>query len=455
MINVNTLYPVVHDLTDIESVEQPHGCCHDSILGVSPGCFSLKDLVNPQFSSIPWSPTPVDEEFNEMISKQQKYFGRQATFQIPYPISLVVDDRNDSIRSDDRRMKFDEVYVLTREVHKGKRSTVWECVHRATGIRYAAKVVDRRKLGLRDDHMILCEYLMLKHVHKAPSGIAKLVDFFEEQTHFNIVMEFANGGDLLTTLAKKGKLSEEDSKQLAKSLLKGIDYLHKNGICHRNLKPENLLLKDSQDASSVMIADFGMASRMSRDSGGNIVQLTARCGTSSYVAPEVIQQVPYDTQVDMWSLGVIVYYVLTGSLPFNDVSRRDLFSKITKCQYRFHPADWLGISKSAKRFISNLLHVDPEVRLDPQEALHHSWLAEMEPQIAPEHITPKTTNKTLKLKLSTMNKSRGKKLMGVWKSCSPGSRKRRSTDIEDSKSILSAVTSDATNESDSPHISPR
>jgi len=445
MMNMNTLYPVVHDLTDIESTDQPQGCC--SILDVSPGCFSLRDLVNPEFSSIPWSPrTPplVDEEFREGISKQQqpKFCQRQTTFQIPYP--LVVDDRNDSIKSDDdRRMKFDKVYVLTREVHKGKISTIWECVHRATGIRYATKVVDRRKLSLQDDHMIWCEYLMLKDVREAPSGIAKLVNFFQEQTHFYMVMEYANGGDLLTTLAKRGKLREGDCKELVRSLLKGIQYLHENGICHRNLKPENLLLKNSQDASSVVIADLGMATR----SEGST--LTARCGTSSYMAPEVIQQLPYDTQADMWSLGVIVYYVITGNLPFDDVSRRALFQKIIKCQYSFHPVEWLGISKAAKRFISNLLHADPEVRLDPQEALHHSWLAETKPQpvTSPELITPKTTNKSQK---RMINKSRGKKLMGVWKSCSPASRKRK--EMEDNKSIASLASLDATNESTSPHI---
>mmetsp|Transcript_19661 Transcript_19661/g.29174 ORF Transcript_19661/g.29174 Transcript_19661/m.29174 type:complete len:446 (-) Transcript_19661:295-1632(-) len=444
MINMNNLYPVVHDLTDVEAEEQANSCLLDT------GCFSLQDLVNPQFSPIHyWSSNKtVDQQTptNNTKEPQRKgFFGKQGAYQMPYPISLVVDDRNDSVaKNDERTMKFDDVYVLTREVHKGKITTLWECVHRTTGVRYAAKVADRRHLSTRDDQSIWQEHVMLKDVSWARSGISKLVDFFEEQTHFYIVMEFFSGGDILTMLVKKGKLPEEDCKLFTRSLLRGLNYLHTNGICHRNLKPENLLLRDSNDMSSVVIADFGMAKRIKSNADGDLLFLTERCGSSSYMAPEVVQQNPYGTQADMWGVGVLVFYALTGNLPFGELSRRAVFQKIVKCEYSFHPSDWLGISKASKRFISNLLVADPEVRLDADEALNHSWLADIDSRLIglPEIMAPpktRTEKPSKKRNAPTRSNSMlGKKFLGLC-TCNPVSRKRRPGDMDDNKSINSLM----------------
>jgi serine/threonine protein kinase len=286
---------------------------------------------------------------------------------------------------------------------------------------------------------VYLEVAKLNEIRGAPSGLPKLIDFYDEPKYFYIVTDYADGGDLLMTLLRRGKLSEDDAKACAKSLLQGIKYLHSNNICHRNLKPENILLKRARDLSAVIIADFGMATRVVIDSNGKRVRLNERCGTASYMAPEVIQQTPYDTQADMWSVGVILFYALAGALPFEDTSRRALYQKIVKGEYKFNTKDWLGVSKEAKRFISSLLQVDPDVRFTADEALEHSWLE----NVAVSNFADSPS----------LSKKKGPKLKGrVWKAM-PWKRSSSSSAtsevlVDDSRSTstVSLVSSDMTNE---------
>jgi calcium/calmodulin-dependent protein kinase I len=326
-------------------------------------------------------------------------------------------------------------------------------VHRTTGVRYAAKVVDRRQLKSRDDDLVYQEVNILSDIRGSGVGLSKLVDFFDEETHFYIVVDFADGGDFMTALVKKQRLTEDEAKHMAKSLLKGLHYLHKNNICHRNLKPENILLRNERDMGSVVIADFGMATRILTDADGDMLRLTDRCGTAAYMAPEVIVQVPYDTQADMWTLGVIMYNVLAGRLPFEDPSRRAVYQKIVKCDYIFHPKDWLGISKAAKRFISNLIHADPDVRMTAEEALEHPWLADLMP--IPKSVSPRAARlpPTQEEKSTTSRKRSGKKFKGSFWKAMTGKKANGLGEgemMDDTKSTSSQtasnVSSDVTND---------
>lgn len=334
-------------------------------------------------------------------------------------------------------------------MNRGNLSNVWECVHRTTGVRYAAKVIDRRRCGRRDEDLVYAEASVLDQV-RGVAGITSLIDFYDEPSHFYMVMDFCDGGDLISNLVKRERIPEEEAKGLAKGLLEGLQYLHEHNVCHRNVKPENLLLRNKQDLSTVVIADFGMATRVLMDADGDVLKLTERCGTASYMAPEVISQIPYDTQVDLWSFGVVIYYALVGKLPFEDESRFDLYHKIVKSDYNFHPRDWLGISKTAKRFIANLLHADPEVRMTVEEALAHPWLASVEPKQMTETapISQPTTQSTSIPTVEKPPKSpkASKKLKGVWKAIS---RKRTAAEDEPmdetkSESTVSMISSAAT-----------
>jgi len=166
---------------------------------------------------------------------------------------------------------------------------------------------------------------------------------------------------------------ETEARKLFTQLLNGVNYLHSHEIAHRDLKPENILL-DSR--GNVKISDFGLARF-------EATQMQSLCGTPQYVAPEVIrlglgvvspENGGYGKGVDMWSLGVSLYHMLTSQLPFNDQDRMILFKKIEKGLYDFPLELWIGISDEAKDLVKKLLDINPITRITAEQALHHPWI---------------------------------------------------------------------------------
>jgi len=310
---------------------------------------------------------------------------------------------------------FDSMFVLTRQIDVGSSlsRSVWETIQRRTGLRYAVKIVDRQSLSKVENDAINKEVRLLKklqcdneivdvdevdgsdstdsctithtptHTHAQHNNVLQLVDFFEEPSQFYIVTEYAQTNllDYLLDEDNKASLDEEHLKSLMKSILHGVQSIHAQNICHRDLKLENILLENSSDITSVRIADFGLAAELPTPITPKSTKqkqqegLTEKCGSLSYVAPEILQgERPYDTQVDMWSLGIIMYSIVTGVFPFVGRSREDLFRKIVKGEYAFLRKDWLPLSYEAKKFCSSLLRVNPRKRMTIEDALRHPWI---------------------------------------------------------------------------------
>uniref|UniRef100_A0A7S2EVE3 Protein kinase domain-containing protein n=1 Tax=Ditylum brightwellii TaxID=49249 RepID=A0A7S2EVE3_9STRA len=330
-----------------------------------------------------------------------------------------------------RMMNFHDVYVLTRQIDKGAFSTVWEAIHRTSGHRYAAKLIDRRTLSPSDDKSIYREVATLRHLHNLPPfredddyyhdygsgssasvcssssksttrhyatsnlGIIHLVDFYVEPTHFFLVTDYVGGGDLFSRVLEKRFYDEETARELARGFFQSLYYLHSRNVVHRDIKPENLLLCSREDDVTLKIADFGFATRLKRADRGSLsgkrrgsmsssagkekeeedYKVRDKCGTPSYVAPEVLRGIPYDTQADMWSAGVVMYFLMGGYPPFVDrKSRKGLFRKIIRGEYEFHDTDWSEVSDEAKNFIRRLLTVCPDSRMTAEECLSHPWI---------------------------------------------------------------------------------
>lgn len=180
-----------------------------------------------------------------------------------------------------KRAKFHDSYNLTRKIRKGSYATVWECVSKDKNQVYAVKIIMRQGLDPKDDEAVLNEASMMQCLRNN-RYVVELVDFFEETDYFYIVMEHMAGGDVFDRIVKMTRYTENDARDLVLVLLKAIHSMHKAGIAHRDVKPQNLLLSSADDHCDIKLGDFGFARRVHTPES-----LTSRCGTPSYVAPEV------------------------------------------------------------------------------------------------------------------------------------------------------------------------
>lgn len=264
-------------------------------------------------------------------------------------------------------IRFHDFYETKTEITKGALATVWECVHKDTNEVFAVKIIKREGLKPSDDEAVMNEVAILQSL--VFESIVQLVDFYEEKDYFFLVMEHMQGGDVFDKIMEKSCYTEKDARDLAIVLLKAVRFMHSRGIAHRDLKPQNLLLPNKDDDADIKVADFGFAHRVHTPQS-----LTTRCGTPSYVAPEILKNIPHDQSVDMWSVGVIIYVLLVGYPPFMGKNQQELFQNIRTGSFEFVEVDWMNISMEAKALVAELLVVDPSQRLTAQDALRSSWI---------------------------------------------------------------------------------
>eukprot|EP01097_Dermamoeba_algensis_P008432 TRINITY_DN5628_c0_g1_i2.p1 TRINITY_DN5628_c0_g1~~TRINITY_DN5628_c0_g1_i2.p1 ORF type:complete len:244 (-),score=31.60 TRINITY_DN5628_c0_g1_i2:206-937(-) len=195
--------------------------------------------------------------------------------------------------------------------------------------------------------------------------ILKLYNFWENEASVFVLTELMTGGNLYSNLQRRGKFSENDARAIVLQIIRGVDVLHTAGVCHRNIKPENILC--SAEENRVVLSDFGLSKFFGR---GEL--MLSRTGTPGYVAPEIVGGgLCYDKAVDLWSVGVITYFLLCGYPPFQEPNMLD---KTMRGQYSFPSPHWDMISDLAKSFIASLLQVSPNLRLTSSQALLHPWI---------------------------------------------------------------------------------
>ena len=186
-------------------------------------------------------------------------------------------------------------------------------------------------------------------------------------------MELMEGGELFDRLVEVEHYTEKQAVEAFRPLVDAIRYCHSLGIVHRDLKPENLLYKTKDEDSLLKVSDFGFSKFLIPKAQE---QLYTACGTPTYVAPEIIGNFGYDSKVDCWSLGVILYVMLCGYPPFYAEENNELFQLIKECDYEFHEPYWDNISEDAKDLIKKLLVADPVKRLSAEEILKHPWITQ-------------------------------------------------------------------------------
>eukprot|EP00039_Didymoeca_costata_P030247 m.28623 g.28623 ORF g.28623 m.28623 type:complete len:594 (-) comp8017_c0_seq1:1666-3447(-) len=236
--------------------------------------------------------------------------------------------------------------------------------HKLTGEKVAIKIMEKAALMKTNDlPRVAREIDALKSIRH--QNIAQLFYVYENATHFYLVLEYAPGGELFDYIVARQRCREEEARRFFRQIACAVAYCHKLGIAHRDLKPENLLL-DKQ--MNIKLIDFGLIARP-----GNLHNdlLTTCCGSAAYAAPELIRGEKYlGEPADMWSLGILLYALLVGWLPFDDDNMQTLYKLIQKGSYDIPPF----LSQESVKLISELLRHRPEKRLTMDQLLRHPWL---------------------------------------------------------------------------------
>ncbi|KAF7022552.1 hypothetical protein CFC21_035261 [Triticum aestivum] len=253
-------------------------------------------------------------------------------------------------------------YEVGRTIGEGTFAKVKFAQNTETGESVAMKVLDRSSiLKHKMVDQIKREISIMKLVRHP--NVVRLHEVLASRKKIFIILEFITGGELFDKIIRHGRLSEADARKYFQQLIDGVDFCHSKGVYHRDLKPENLLL-DSQ--GNLKISDFGLSAWPAQ--GAALLRTT--CGTPNYVAPEVLSHKGYDGALaDTWSCGVILYVLLAGYLPFDEVDLTTLYGKIESAEYSF-PAVF---PSGAKSLIRRILDPSPDTRIRIKEIRKDEW----------------------------------------------------------------------------------
>ncbi|XP_037710499.1 ovarian-specific serine/threonine-protein kinase Lok isoform X1 [Drosophila subpulchrella] len=274
--------------------------------------------------------------------------------------------------------EINKTYYVNRKLGSGAYGLVRLVYDTRTCQQFAMKIVKKNMLSgsarpstnFSDPDRVLNEAKIMKNL--THPCVVRMHDIVDKPDSVYMVLEFMRGGDLLNRIISNKLLSEETSKLYFYQMCHAVKYLHDRGITHRDLKPDNVLLETNDEETLLKVSDFGLSKFVQKDS-----VMRTLCGTPLYVAPEVLitgGREAYTRKVDIWSLGVVLFTCLSGTLPFSDEYGTPAAQQIKKGRFAYgHPA-WKGVSQRAKLLINQMLIVDPEKRPSIDDVLQCSWL---------------------------------------------------------------------------------
>jgi calcium-dependent protein kinase len=201
-------------------------------------------------------------------------------------------------------------------------------------------------------------------------NLIRLYETYEDELYLHLVIELCNGGDICERIIERGSFNEAQAKIIMKQLLSAVNYMHLNNITHRDLKAENFLYVD-KDSNDVKICDFGMSIRNYRN------KMKSIAGTPYYLAPEVFKG-PYTKACDVWSLGVFMYFIITGKHPFKGSNLESIYEKSSKGIINLDFSQLSSISLEGQDFLKKLLEIKPNKRLTCKQSLEHQWFQSTE-----------------------------------------------------------------------------
>ena len=262
-----------------------------------------------------------------------------------------------------------DIYEVKNKLGSGKFGLVKLGIDKKTGQKVAIKIMKKSSMDSSDLELVRTEIEILK-ICQHPN-IIRLYNVFENADYMYIIMEYCSGGDLFSYLENRNfRVSEKRASTIIHKMATAVYYMHSFGVAHRDLKPENVLMTSEDDESDIRILDFGLSKIL-----GPYEKCDEPYGTLTYCAPEIIVDEPYSKAVDLWSLGIMAYLMVSGKLPFNSEDENEIARQVVydEPDYTRNPV-WKNISSECKDFIKKLLNKDQNKRMTIKEALEHKWI---------------------------------------------------------------------------------
>ena len=369
------------DLKDIKDIDT----CDKKEIKEEIKNYSQKDVMKVVNLSIP-SMSTLDEEIKNMninLSFNTKNRIRQKEKESKIN-KIVIDDESNNTQTtiytttSSLQKDINNIYKFKEVLGKGSFGVV------RTGYRikeisphkiYAIKSIDKTKISQRDIDNLEKEIDIISSLDHP--NIARFYETFHDERYFHIVTELCRGKELSKLLKQNGgKLNERKCRIIIMKILHAINYCHSHGIVHCDLKPDNIIFEspneeeENEDILNLLdlkLLDFGLSSRIKKNE-----KLNNTVGTAYFIAPETIKG-EYDEKCDVWSIGVILYYILSGKFPFTGNSNFEIFEKIQKSEPVFKNL-FKDISQNAIDFIKKCLVKNPNERPSAKECLSHPWL---------------------------------------------------------------------------------
>ena len=251
-------------------------------------------------------------------------------------------------------------FEIGKPLGKGKFGSVYLAREKKSKYIVALKVLDKSQLVRANvEHQLRREIEIQSHLRHP--NILRMYGYFYDSKRIYLILEFSPGGELYKQLTKKGRFSEKLSAKFISDLAFALDYCHSKHVIHRDIKPENLLVGVNDD---IKIADFGWSVHAPTSRRNTL------CGTLDYLAPEMVEGREHDKQIDVWSLGVLLYEFLVGNPPFEAENHSATYRRISRIDLRFPR----HVPTDAQDLIRRLLVKDPKKRMSLQDVPRHPWV---------------------------------------------------------------------------------